>query len=156
MSAFLVDRAHIAALIETGRQGPKGAGQGWNVHGLRWWWGNPTQTGQLDHLTEDAVGQMLWEENRQSLAYRYPTYLPYRQPLEYGTHTGGRRLTCVETLKAISCLEYQSCEHPGWEASEAHAFCEAFRHAVISRLPGYDGADGWSIEPEEGGQHDAR
>jgi hypothetical protein len=47
-------------------------------------------------------------------------------------------------LKAISCYEYQSCEHPGWRKSEAHAFCEALRDMAIGCLPGYDDAP-WEI-----------
>jgi hypothetical protein len=66
---------------------------------------------------------------------------PYTFPLM----RSGRRLTPVEVLKAISCYEYQSCEHPEWEESEAKAFCEALRDLMIGRLPGYDEA-AWEVK----------
>ena len=37
-------------------------------------------------------------------------------------------------LKAVSCYEYQACEHPGWLASEANLFCDALRHKLIGLL----------------------
>jgi hypothetical protein len=52
--------------------------------------------------------------------------------------------TPVEVLKLISCFEYQSCEHPDWDESEAYAFCEALRHRMIDMLPGYDAAP-WGL-----------
>ena len=50
----------------------------------------------------------------------------------------------VEGLSITACFEYQSCEHEGWESSEARAFCEALRSACIYALPGYaDAAWEW-------------
>lgn len=49
-------------------------------------------------------------------------------------------------LKAIDCLEYQSCEHPGWLDSEARVFYQALRRAAITELPGYSDAEGWPIQ----------
>ena len=46
----------------------------------------------------------------------------------------------VEALKALDCYEYQSCEHPEWETSEAFEFCRAMRNLLIGCLPGYDAA----------------
>ena len=51
----------------------------------------------------------------------------------------------VAVLKAISCYEYQSCEHPGWHTSEARQFCSVLRDHMISMLPGYDDAQ-WEID----------
>jgi hypothetical protein len=52
--------------------------------------------------------------------------------------------TIPELLNAVHCYEYQACEHPGWETSEAHAFCKALERRLISKLPGYN--DGpWAI-----------
>ena len=44
----------------------------------------------------------------------------------------------VVVLKAIACLEYQSCEHPDWPTSRARRFCEELRDRCIDRLPGYE------------------
>jgi len=56
-------------------------------------------------------------------------------------------------LKAIACLEYQSCEHPGWLDSEARVFCQALRRVAITALPGYSAAQGWLIETRAIFQH---
>jgi hypothetical protein len=39
---------------------------------------------------------------------------------------------------------YQSCEHPGWEESEARKFCQQLTEGAIARLPGYEAA-AWEI-----------
>jgi hypothetical protein len=91
----------------------------------------------------DRIGQMLMRENRLSVNHRYNE----NEVEEIYTFTpvkGTVRVNPVVILKAIACLEYQSCEHPGWEGSEAHAFCEALRKRMIHRLPGYDEAP-WEI-----------
>lgn len=62
----------------------------------------------------------------------------YRFPL-----TRARCPEVVEALKLIECLEYQSCEHDGWNDSEARRFCDALRGQLISALPGYADAE-WS------------
>jgi hypothetical protein len=46
---------------------------------------------------------------------------------------------------AIDCLEYQSCEHPEWEASWAARFLDALRAQLIGCLEGYDDAE-WEIK----------
>lgn len=127
---------------------------------------------ELTHETADRVGAMLIAENVRSVQHRYPDAgmdsIPgpvdngyatdallgqyrYRahaaagSPGAWGSMVGPRRLTAVEALKAIDGYEYQACEHDGWEASEAKAFCEALRRALIGALPGYDAADTWGI-----------
>jgi len=50
----------------------------------------------------------------------------------------------VAVLKACDGYEYQACEHPGWEASEAHAYINALRRRAIHALPGYDEA-AWEV-----------
>jgi hypothetical protein len=37
-----------------------------------------------------------------------------------------------------------ACKHPGWDASQAHAFCQALQQRSIHRLPGYTGGP-WAI-----------
>lgn len=82
--------------------------------------------------TKPDVGQMLWEENYRSVNYRYdenertPTYAPPENT---------RALHPVAVLKAIDCYEYQSCEHPDWKGSQAHALCLALREAIYRRHP---------------------
>lgn len=155
MSAFIVDQYHIDQLVSTGLRGAEGNIRQRHAGPLTWYYGNPTQLGKLDSSTADRVGQMLWAENFASVQYRYPTDTPETLPGPIGitpayatfyTYTQPRRrLTAVEAFKAIACYEYQSCEHPGWETSEARAFCRALEHAIIRSLPGWDDAAGWGL-----------
>jgi hypothetical protein len=53
----------------------------------------------------------------------------------------------VQIIKAVRCLEYQSCEHPGWEESAACRLLRAIIGDDATRnLPGYDEAE-WQITP---------
>jgi hypothetical protein len=102
---------------------------------------------ELTHLNRAEVCAMLAQENTRSLEARYT-------PAQAGASVGGfprhpskaLNLSAVAILKALDCYEYQSCEHDGWRDSEAFAFCEALRGTLISKLPGYDGAETWGIE----------
>ena len=91
----------------------------------------------------ERIGQMLMRENRLSVNYRYGESeaedLYTFEPPAMTVH-----VEPVVILKTIDCFEYQSCEHPGWEDSEAHAFCQALRRRMIRRLPGYAEAP-WEI-----------
>jgi hypothetical protein len=51
----------------------------------------------------------------------------------------------VEVLKAIRCLDYQSCEHPEWASSEAKSYLDALTMACVVKLPGMDDAP-WGID----------
>ena len=89
---------------------------------------------------------MLWVENLASLAYRYPDSPPEEWGFEKYTHrhNPNRHPTPIQTIKACDCLDYQSCEHPEWPASEAKAFLDALRAMAWTRLPGYEDAE-WGI-----------
>lgn len=149
MSAFIVSENHIHALIEAGcsRRYTRG-------HVLRWYVsGDPARPRELRWENADEIGRMLWEENVKSVAHRYPNDtpdtlpgpVPAADPEAYRwKRPRPRALEPVEALKAIACYEYQSSEHPEWEASEARAFCEALRHAAIAALEGYEDAE-WSL-----------
>lgn len=148
MSAFVVDKAHINAIVRSGlavRYKP-----------LRWY--HDKEWRELTSDNASAVGQMLLEECIKSVCHRYEdsdiTDLPGRNDAEYIIPFGFRMSynppTPVETLKIIDCYSYQSCEHPDWEESEAYQFCESLRSSTIDRLPGYDDAPWeWTSWPEE-------
>jgi hypothetical protein len=159
VSAFVVDRAHVDYLIGAGlRLGVR--------HPVAWydpktrprWVVGGDNSDYLERTaaarrelrpdTADRVGGMLWAENHRSVSYRYdeaqatPEYsytVPYR----------ARRLDPVQVLKAIRCYEYQTCECPDWDETEAWEFCDSLRHAAIAALPGYDAAK-WEITEPEG------
>ena len=155
MSAYIVNRSHIRALVDFGLR-PR-----YRCHGGLSWVFDIDRDGPGSYTRRELpladweraaeVGQMLWDENIASVSHRYPGNRddlpgPVGDSLEYGAHvTPLRKLSPVEVLKALSGYEYQSCEHPGWLASEAKAFCDALRSRAICDLDGYDDA-AWAIE----------
>lgn len=112
---------------------------------------------ELTDETCNEVGRMLMLECARSVSFRY------NEPIDAGTLPGpidlnpyaetfhakdvmrGIRYSAVQILKAIDCYEYQSCEHPDWETSEAKVFCDALRGLMIGRLDGYADAQ-WEIQ----------
>jgi len=150
MSAFVVDKAHINAMID--------AGLSVKSRPMHWYPEGKEGSSSLTQLNASEVGQMLLDECVKSVCYRYKdsemTDLPGRTDAEYLLPFQYKRFanppTPVEVLKLISCYEYQSCEHPEWKTSEAWHFCQALRQSTIGRLPGYDAAPWeWETWPEE-------
>jgi hypothetical protein len=167
MSAFIVSKEHIDALVTAGMASRYGE--------MSWRAGDERHS--LSHSTTSTVGAMLWAENVASVEYRYsppgreqtygegfgeavtgsdlpgtfqlemiaPGVEPVSVPQWFSEYRYTRRaLSPVEVLKAIDCYEYQSCEHPEWDESEAKAFCDSLRSLQIGMLPGYNDAK-WSI-----------
>lgn len=128
MSAFMVSREHIRYLVSAAKLYGMAAAE------------NPT-----------ALGQMLWDENLKSIHARYPDTIgnPPNMPGPIGEdfkyiHQTVSRIDPVQVLKAIQCLEYQSCEHEGWKQSRAKQVLDGLMHHTIDKLPGYDKAQ-WEI-----------
>lgn len=157
MSAFMVPVEHIRAMINAGLEGRYGP-LSWQSRamtdeererayepGQPWGPEAPTVAAlivrQLTLQTAERVGAMLLAENRRSVDFRYAE----EELEEVYTHGPSGRRSVVEIFKAIACYEYQSCETPDWEQSEAFAFCAALRYELGTRLPGYDDAE-WVID----------
>lgn len=159
MSAFVVSKRHIDALVTAGLSLPQNYGpMGWTIpappaeaayqRGAAW---GPAAQSEYEahHRTlrrTDAgrVGAMLWAENERSVNHRYDEE-GIEEPYVYQRYKGAPDLSPTVVLKLISCYEYQSCEHPEWKQSEAFAFCQSLRKAVIGELAGYDAAP-WGID----------
>jgi hypothetical protein len=149
MSAFIVDKAHIDALVDVAVNGPKGHYPNWSAY----WYHQGKSTDARDN--PDDTGRMLWATNFDSVAYRYDSETDLPGPIginepevmaySFKRRPLNARLTPVAALKALDGYEYQSCEHPEWQDSKAHAFCTMLRSRLIGVLPGYDEADTWSI-----------
>lgn len=76
--------------------------------------------------------QLLHEENSRSVDHLY------RETNERKTFAFARVQRPVEAFRllvAVACLTYQSCEHPGWEDSNARKFLDDLRDLAISKLP---------------------
>lgn len=150
MSAFLVGKVHIDALLTAA------LGNGARDDALYWW--TPEKGGRrVDHETVDAVGAMLVAENVKSVTARYsdiPDDLDGAPgPIDNGFAVAAmkgeyrfertREFSTGELLAAISCYEYQSCEHDGWDSSDAKAFCDYLRKHLCRKVPGYE--DTWEL-----------
>lgn len=147
MSAFVVNPEHINAMVDlalTNQPGP-------SFH----YWHEGSGSHEVTMETRHETARMLLRENIESVAARYPDDdrsmlpgpFPTPDPDEH-QHVvrPGTLPNPVEALKLIRCYEYQSCEHAGWESSEAAAFCKFLTGAMIAKLPGYSEAP-WEWEP---------
>ena len=135
MSAFMVSTDHIDVLV-------RAAANVGRKYGGTFSWYHDDAVHSLGETSYNDVGRMLLEENYRSLQARYPA-----DPGDLPEYTFKRLVKLPDTvgvLKLISCYEYQTCEHDGWESSSAHAFCDCLRNSLIGELPGYAEA-AWSI-----------
>ena len=123
MSAFVVPHAHIDALVS------------WAVHHRVPLFPAPA--------TPASVAAELFEENCRSVDHRYGEV--NARDYRYTAPDYWNLLSPVQILKACNCLEYQSCEHPGWPDSQARANLEVIRAYAVRMLPGYDEAE-WTID----------
>jgi len=145
MSAFILGSDHIDFLVTAAISLGTGGG-----YGLYWQpWDNLDSRTRVGLDNADDFGAMLLAENIASVQYLYndPTpeasayrYRPFPNPA-YGVLPTAN---IAQVLKAIRCYEYQSCEHPDWDQSQAKSICTALRDAYINRLPGYDDAQ-WEV-----------
>jgi hypothetical protein len=141
MSAFLLDVAHIDAILTAAR----------DVGKMRRW---PILYGGrvLEDEVLDVCGKALVSENHDSVNYRYATSDPppryaYRRRPGPALYDGDELAQCrriAAAFKACDCYVYQSCEHPGWRSSSAKTFIESLISALAGALPGYDDAP-WEI-----------
>lgn len=134
MSAFQVSPNHIGAIV-------------------RWYLENARYLGSQDEREPAKLMALLAAECNKSVRYRYSDAdeLP-----GYAGRTGRapavcdpqldryQQLTPVQVIKAVDCLEYQSCEHPTWETSAACRLLTRIRSEAIGQLPGYAEAE-WHI-----------
>jgi hypothetical protein len=155
MSAFVVNDRHIdymlAAGLKYGRDGLRWLdpadteetdferGQVWGATAVA---NAQTRTRELTRDNISNVGRMLLLANARSVAFRYDE--PFDLPLYDYTTSKGDEIDAVQTIKAVACFRYQSCERPEWERSEAAAFCDALERAAINHLNGYADAK-WEI-----------
>ena len=122
MSAWIVNRDHLDLLLT--------AALAWELTG-------PEQA--------DETGRMLWKENLASVAYRYPADRDGQRP---GPHDFRDRDVDIYRFRpypgrvdpevvatAAASLAYQSCEHPGWEASPACRWVTRLHEHASARIP---------------------
>ncbi len=124
MSAYLVPQSQIQYLVD--------ASMALYSRSLYWYWGDGPRTLYSGDRTEaQRVGQMLWEANARSVAYRYEAAA---EPVEFELVDVMGEIHPLAVLAAVKCYRYQACEHPQYEVSEAEAFVRALESSAISVL----------------------
>jgi hypothetical protein len=138
MSAFIVGHDHIDALLSFcfQRVGGYQSAVSYYFDGARH---------DITRETVTETGRILLAENERSVNHRYPGDDGESEAALYTFKAWPFPLTAVSILKGCDCLDYQSCEHDGWEASRAFAILRAIRHRAIHGVPGYDDAGGWEF-----------
>ncbi len=155
MSAYIVDKNHVLFLLAAAES------RAITQHSSLTWFHksqhNRFPMGDPEAIAE--VGNMLWRENIASVSHRYPNESsgtlpgPINADMVIGTndlHVHWPHIEPVQVIKACDCFDYQSCEHPAWEESEAKAFTHSLRRAASHSLPGYNGAEWGAPKPYAG------
>lgn len=152
MSAFMVTREHIDVLLASALRNLPNHRPNWAIDDPDEvdWQERRYQT--LDFTTADYAGVALLAENARSVRFRYPDadehdMVDDTEIIGYEYRDPGFTPTPVEGLKALSCLEYQSCECTDFQSSEAARILDALRHHLIAALPGMnDGPWDWTAD----------
>lgn len=148
MSAFLVDPAHVCLVVEYAIATDGGAFQS-----VQWLSdeSDPASWRRLDRMAAasatsadgltlaDETVRVLLAANLDSVRYRYgdEEYPEGGADIEAQTRryqSSGYVLSDAEAVRACDCLEYQSCEHDGWQESEACRILAAIREHACDRL----------------------
>jgi hypothetical protein len=90
---------------------------------------------------EQELVDILYAENVKSVNYRYKGDDPITGCVYDPTSP---ILAPVAVIKAVQSLDSQSCEHPGWETSDAKEILRTIKSEAIRRLSCYELAE-WSI-----------
>ena len=104
MSAFLLCKAHIDTIVNGAIQ----------LKVIR-----PDQA--------EWLGQLLWDENYRSVNHRYSED---NDPPEYKHEVYDAPFHPVAIVIALDCYDYQSCECPDWEKTEARQWSQRIREAA--------------------------
>lgn len=126
MSAFVVSKKHIDALVTaavTRNAYIKIDGE--------WVEAQPQHA--------NLIGQTLWNENYRSVNARYNES---EKAPEY--HWTQVNVSAVQVIKAVHCLDYQSCETDDWNTTQAYQILKAIKNVASYMLPGYEEAQ-WEI-----------
>ena len=102
----------------------------------------------------DNVGRILWGENLESVANRYPSIKSGDLPgqdradeeiIRYKFQKPDREYSIPEIIKAVHCLDYQSSEHSGWNKSVAQKILRDTLRCASRLVDGYEEAK-WGID----------
>jgi hypothetical protein len=133
MSAFIVNKEHIDALVNY-----------MVAHKVSYWTGNNRVN--VTRFNAEEIGRILLDENVRSVNHRYSRISEYEKEVAsaYSFAFSYRQLSPVQIIKAVHCLDYQSCETDDWETTLAYKICQAILRTACYNLPGYEQAQ-WGV-----------
>jgi len=123
MSAFVVSREHVAALVKYLAE---------------------VETREITQ-TDALKADVLLAANVLSVAHRYPHDIPeMEEPFTAAEIRKARTLPALHAISLAQSLQYQSCERDDYENSVAERWTRTLIDRAASRLPGWDAAP-WTI-----------
>jgi hypothetical protein len=137
MSAFFVSIHHIDVIVSAAID--VGAYSG------------PPRIERVTRERATLVGAMLLRENLRSMLARYPRIAGtdeaegYQATIDAYLHRYYPGVRPSAAAHAVSCYDYQSCEHPEYDRSQARAFVNSMRQELLRKLPGID-SESWGID----------
>ena len=140
MSCYVMSKPEIDAMVRLG-----------NDNRVYWYGKAGAQTASDN---PDTIGEMLVTENVKSVMHRYNSPIhdlpgpnvPYWLD-DYTFHDDpwAPHMTPIQGIKLAHCYQYQACEHPEWEKSDAKVFSDALIHHLIRMVDGYEEAT-WGLD----------
>ncbi len=149
MSAYIVEESHIKFLVDSFAQlAPRRHAESnrWNhLAGTVWTRYEINEGSDIRRIgcqghtavTPQWIGQMLWNENHKSIAYRYDESDDaevFHHPDIVKTKLEFTGAELAQVVESIRCYAYQTCEHSDWPTSNAHSFCEGLTASVLRRF----------------------
>jgi hypothetical protein len=128
MSAFVVSTSHVNALIRNleVHDRPLFDALGRSLLGVTN--GDTARIGT-------GMGKALLRENVRSVNWRY---LERGRAPRFVYAPAGDVPSDIAAVKLADCLDYQSCEHPGWVKSKAYRLLVNLRESALRRVAGLD------------------
>lgn len=138
MSAFILDDAHINAILQAAAPRYPGDGASYRWYSGEEWVNQPFG----GHRQE--IGQKLIDENYRSVNHRYGKD---SKPHQFRSMPAAKTHSPVELIKLCHCYVYQSSETPDWKQTEAYAIAKCLLERAVHSLDGYSKA-AWTVYDE--------
>lgn len=142
MSAYLVDKKHVAYLVNCAISFRIADSRGkFNFYHKGKWI-------EVNYDNKEEIATMLLRENVKSINYRYNERK--RTPKVTRKDFNGfltLPFDALQLIRSCKCYNYQACEHDGYEKSQAKSFIKALIDSAINEIPGY-GEKAWGYPGE--------
>lgn len=132
MSAYIVEKHHIQYILAA-IQSPVICRHDFTYTRAD---GEHVRIAKGDFAATAAIGNILWQENARSVNYRYKEAYP-ADKLTARDISLSFDIQPLQLLRALDCLEYQSCETPDFADSEAFIIIKRLIKYAYQAIPGY-------------------